>query len=491
MAGLLQSAKLWSLLLDLRSPDWPKRVTAAKLLGELKDPRAVEPLAELLAGHTPTLMGGLLEGETSKDSSLEHIYGANDCNRQPVREAAARALGQIGGAHGVPALCAAALMDPEPSVQAEAARALGSIGSPSAAESLAPLLRSSFAEVREAALSALARIGPPAIQWLLPMLKQSTFEARQAAAKALGLIDDPKTIPPLLAALADPDYQVRCEVIEALASVCKSAEQPLLDVLKDGKVEVRLAVAKTLGKIRDPGAIMALQEATNDESAEVRAAAWHALKLLGWQAGLAREQTLRAFAAGDLSNAAAAGVASVEPLIEAYRGGDRAVRDQVGEALQLIGSVAIPPLFDVLLDDDRDVRHFAARKLEGFGWQPEDAAQRVRLAIAMGRYATLPAEGPVVFEPLVAALKASSDWDRATAAKTLGELGDARAVEPVAAMLGDDAYNVREAAANALGVLGGEPAIAALRSALNDGHYNVRAAARGALKKLGIVVEAT
>ncbi len=74
---------------------------------------------------------------------------------------------------------------------------------------------------------------------------------------------------------------------------------------------------------------------------------------------------------------------------------------------------------------------------------------------------------------------------RTTAAEALGNLGDARAVEPLIKALGDGDEDVRHAAAGALGKLGDIRAVEPLIKALGDGDGRVRREAARALGKLG------
>jgi hypothetical protein len=67
----------------------------------------------------------------------------------------------------------------------------------------------------------------------------------------------------------------------------------------------------------------------------------------------------------------------------------------------------------------------------------------------------------------------------------LGATGNARAVPPLVAVLGDPQPENRAAAAEALGNLGGQEAVAALKPLLKDPHGVVRIAAAGALFKHG------
>jgi len=74
---------------------------------------------------------------------------------------------------------------------------------------------------------------------------------------------------------------------------------------------------------------------------------------------------------------------------------------------------------------------------------------------------------------------------RISAAKALGELKDARTVEPLIAVLKDRDWSVREAAAGALGQLGDSRAVEPLIAVLKDSGKDVHEAAADALKKLG------
>lgn len=86
---------------------------------------------------------------------------------------------------------------------------------------------------------------------------------------------------------------------------------------------------------------------------------------------------------------------------------------------------------------------------------------------------------------LVRALGPENDYDvREDAADALGEIGDARAVEPLIAALGDPDDDVREAAAEALGNIGDPRAADPLRAALNDPVGGVRTEAEKALGRL-------
>ena len=104
---------------------------------------------------------------------------------------------------------------------------------------------------------------------------------------------------------------------------------------------------------------------------------------------------------------------------------------EVADDLAKLGPSAVPELIRALRDSDREVRAFAAWALGELG----------------------DARG---VEPLIAALNDESKVVRSFAAGALGELGDVRAVEPLKELLGDESADARSAAAKALKQLRGQ-----------------------------------
>ena len=66
-----------------------------------------------------------------------------------------------------------------------------------------------------------------------------------------------------------------------------------------------------------------------------------------------------------------------------------------------------------------------------------DASQAIELAMIMGALGTL--QDPCAFEALVVYLKSTNSYERGAAAQELGNLGDKRAIEPLMALLDDQA----------------------------------------------------
>ena len=88
--------------------------------------------------------------------------------------------------------------------------------------------------------------------------------------------------------------------------------------------------------------------------------------------------------------------------------------------------------------------------------------------MALFRFASRGSKKKGSVDKLIAALRDEDREKRSTAAKTLGELGDARAMESLIGALSDEWLIVRAAAAQALGRLGDARAVQPLIAALAD-----------------------
>jgi HEAT repeat protein len=245
-----------------------------------------------------------------------------------VRHEAAVTLGVLKDRRAVPGLIGV-LGDPNPEVRLEAAHSLGLIGDPSAAPCLAPLLRDDDVQVRRYAVAALAWLARDGLadqrtvgafilamadydslvrSWaargagycrdsrviapLTDLLATDEQEVSRCAAKALvthgadpailrlptfrpsaeavtravAVLRDPRTVPPLLEALKDPDPAVRACAAEALGPFkAREAFEPLLSLLDDPFPGVRAGAAQSLGALGDRRAIPSLISLLHDE----------------------------------------------------------------------------------------------------------------------------------------------------------------------------------------------------------------------------------
>ena len=130
-----------------------------------------------------------------------------------MRKAAAEALGQIADPRALEPLIGT-LQDRNAFVRRAAAGALGHLGDPRAVDALAAILCDT--DVLDAAFSALVTIGAPCVPALVATLKDDKFSVRTDAAKALGQIGDARAVEPLIATLRDSKEPVREAAAEAL-----------------------------------------------------------------------------------------------------------------------------------------------------------------------------------------------------------------------------------------------------------------------------------
>ena len=143
------------LIKTLRDGSPKARFWAARILGEIADPRATRSLAEALADPEPD-----------------------------VRSAAVWAVGSIGD-RSTGSLIAPLFQDPVWYVRAHAAEALGKIGDASSTTVLADALRDPSWWVRKNALDALVRLGEVSKPALLSALEGEDRFARDSAVEAL------------------------------------------------------------------------------------------------------------------------------------------------------------------------------------------------------------------------------------------------------------------------------------------------------------------
>jgi len=366
------------------------RMRAASALGEIKDPRAVEPLVAMLKATQDNLIGrqsavsaaralGDIKDPRAVEPLITALNGGYGYDSD-LRENAALALGQIKDPRAVKSLLAALYGSRD--VQYGATKALGNIGTPEVVESVIGLAGRAATAATPAApvYEVLAEIkNPSAIGALTAALKSEFPNVRQGATKALANIGTAETVEPLISALADPLRDVANIAVGALGEIKDPrAVEPLVAILRDTKDDdashpfdsvKRTRAALALGKIRDPRAI--------------------------------------------------------EPLLTALTDKYSNVRKGAADAFGYVGSLGVEPLTASLRDPSPDVRRSAAAAL-GY------------------------TKAPSAVDPLIAALKDDPNSNvRQSAADALGSTKDRRAVGPLSGAL-MDAPAVRQVAAVAL-----------------------------------------
>lgn len=295
-------------------------------------------------------------------------------------------------------------------VREAAAKALGEIGKPLAVEPLIAAVMDEKWQVRIAAVGALARIGDTrAVEPLIAALKHIGPSVRLAAAEALGQIGDARAVEPLIAALKDQERDVRRAAADALAELGWQPDQamagtdywiakgqwekcveigalavePLITVLKDGASSERQAAAEALGQIRDARAVDPLTASLKSLNAEIRRAAVDALQ--EFSADMSLEQSLRDqavaavanywIAEGEFDQSVQIGAPAVMPLITAAQDCHdpleyAAITNAIG---QIEDDRAADYLLSTLRSGSDDRRRAAAKALVKHGVDgPED-----------------------------------------------------------------------------------------------------------------------
>jgi hypothetical protein len=210
----------------LRSPNPEVRAQTVKRIGVTQDSHAV-PVLLLYLGDPDQKVGLYMAqtlGNLAEEDALAALRLALWDPNPNIRWRAAMALGAQGDAQAVPRL-ARLLQDPEKLVQNVAANALAQVGTPEAIDALAGGLGSAQPSTANNTMNGLQRLGAAAVPVLTSILKSGTPQARHNAATVLGYIADPQAVPALQRATSDPDADVRAEAQWALGEINKKQMQ--------------------------------------------------------------------------------------------------------------------------------------------------------------------------------------------------------------------------------------------------------------------------
>ncbi len=389
----------------LRSVDERVAADAARRLAEIAitygSEEALLPLLEKAATASPVFVG--FRGNTN-----EEIY--RDMS-EPIRRIATEALRRID------ARCAQVLLD---FVGGQLAWMTG-LGGP-------------FDQVLAAVEKALVRFGADALPVVVPALRHQ--ETAVSAARVLVKLDNIEAARALVDALCSRDEFVVTAVTRSLIGARNTTLlDTLVRALQQGNVRARQAAADALGWMADRRSVEVLVAALGDEDSKVRANAVVAL--------------------GRLNDRRA-----VTPLLALIAGSDPVMKYAAAGILGRLGDRrATAPLVGLLDDADILIRAAGAEALGSLG-DPRAAnplaralerewEDRTRMAMMI---ALVRLKDSRALEPLLQVLdrKRGTLEQRPKAAELLGELGDPRAIWPLAMALVDKEPQVRRAAAVAL-----------------------------------------
>jgi HEAT repeat protein len=423
---------------------------------------------------------------------LRDWLAALHSQNETTRFEASQVLGLVG-ADAVPGLVKA-MEDASPAVREAAAQGLRLAG-PAAKAAVSPLihaLEDKDDEVRLLAARALGGIGPAAAEAgkpLVEFLQAEDWQRRPAAVEALALIRSKDSVAPLTSALKHQDQFVRTAAAEALAHLGPAAGDAVLslrEALQDPSDWVRIQAAVALAYVepkRAPDAVAALFSILRDAATRDR-----------WDAHFLRDEVAEALEA--------LGPLAVEPLRVNLHDKDVEVRRLAAWNFRWVSSdlsrAAVTDLAAALSDPDPHVQWCAARMLRVVRDESESVAVPALVkavgsdnpAVREEALTALRWAGPKVNaqakDAFRAALGVKDEKVRLAAAEALADIDPSvqEAEDVLVAALKDREPSVRCSVACSLGRFG-KKAVPLLVAALADEEAAVRSGAAGTLAGIG------
>jgi HEAT repeat protein len=258
----------------LAAASWFDRQKAALALRELRAPAARAALEDALADLAPPVRRVALEALLRLPSEPETVRVCAERLADADPSVRATAVAAVAGLDPrAAATLRTVVTDQHPSVRRAAAAAARVLD----ADSVRVLLADRDTEVRVAALEALARNPRPELTpALLEALADESWHVRRAAADALGASEDSGVAPKLRHALVDPQPLVRGRARIALERLLgDELDRLLAAVVEDADAPLRRALVELLGR---RGYVRPLLELVSDDDVGVRIALVHALE---------------------------------------------------------------------------------------------------------------------------------------------------------------------------------------------------------------------
>jgi HEAT repeat protein len=243
---------------------WEVQSQSIDALGEIGDPRTVEPLMALLEeeGYEDLQENGFrvlarLSGDKARAFLLKQLQEGNVLARRRAAKALIGLPGLRDEGEGVsPEILDAltnALVDPEPNVRIYAAQVLGATRNPMVTVPLTLLLNDPDMEVRSEVAKLLGKVrGKKIAERLHQLLEDPEQELKRQVVQVLGDIGDPASLEPLSRLLDSQDGKLVYEVVIALGKIAvPGPENKLARILADKKTHYtsRIQAAQALGPI--------------------------------------------------------------------------------------------------------------------------------------------------------------------------------------------------------------------------------------------------
>jgi HEAT repeat protein len=241
------------LLKDAQEREHPElQMRALKALAGLEDHRAVPCLKQVVEEGLPDIQ-----------EAASHALYQIGCASWG-RCCALKVLAEVADATAVPRILPS-LGDDSDNVRFEAVRTLGRLGGKEAIKHLIRIVRRDRTEfIRSEAMLVLRATGdgqPGVLEAALHGLRDASREVRCQSARILGSFLEPRSILPLLKAMADSHWSVRESAENSLRNFGRDAAGPLIEALTSASWTTRFRAARLLGEIGDPKAVEPLRRA--------------------------------------------------------------------------------------------------------------------------------------------------------------------------------------------------------------------------------------
>ena len=267
---------------------WP----GAYALQRINDPRAAPALLALAATPGVNTVGFALRGRAAlKDPGALSIARGLAVTRDAdvkVRVAAVRALGQLGSTSAATALQDLLGQPGLPTnLVLETVIALGAAGQAASFDILLDMMTDSSPPVRAAAIASAAKVAPDAFLVILATSdRDRDWSVRAALVGVLATLPRERVVPAITALAEDEDTRVRAAGLLALATVkAPTLTSRLFTSLEAADFVERATAARLVGETRPEGGITRLvaayDRAQSDSAYTARAAALEALSKYG------------------------------------------------------------------------------------------------------------------------------------------------------------------------------------------------------------------
>jgi HEAT repeat protein len=441
----------------LNGTNYQMREQVAWALFELKDPRSVGPLISFLQvekfGDWAAEKALIAIGEPALTPLIE-AFRSQTTNGQ-FREKAAKVLGELRHAKAVEPLLEG-LASNDRSLPRVCAEALGKVGGASAVDGLIAALASNNPVAKRYAAQALGQVKDPrAVPALMGLLTDRERDFRSVAAAALGEIGDPSAVDALVQGLADPKLSTEREICDALSKMRNSASPVLVNRFREAKEPAeRKTLLRALTWMGDP-AVEVMIATLEDGDAETRRTALQSLHAMSTptvaaqtvsqaKQQRAREAILAHYEAGKADEihfpervniiasikeprAVQLTLRTLKKKEEGYDDCPWYVPQDIFIAFEKADSYVVDPLIESLADPDLNVRTGAAAMLghipiKQYGRGAELEAITTRIGDALARVVTDSNQ---------------NEWVRQKGIWSLGRIDDRRHIQTLVALVKD------------------------------------------------------